>query len=452
MKFIDILTFLVPSDLFQIFFLLLLMASAIITIVLVHVNGTPLIWQERWENKNQKLTLDVEHGSVLEMSQAIATTPERVAGIMPSLLLVVGLLGTFIGIGIALNSASAILASVKSSSMDQTMTELMYMMQGLGTKFKTSTWGIIGYLGFKAWETMNNFEEKRLRWCIEKMNQQIHAQRQEKQERDTSLYFLIKESFEQLGQKIIADHPNTPSLSQQIQASFHQLEHRLLSQESEQNSLGELIQNAIDKQSLDLKEHISMTDDQFYQRYKIHFEIVKNKFTDVNDKLQETHQLIAERTRQIHQSLQLMTGIIKENQAEDTVLQASSVEMTLLKATQNLTKTTEEIKCLLSEITGQIPQFDHKLNMNFQKSLLISEGIQRDLYRFQQETNQHLTQFEQYSEGIGAQIVLAFGRIEQLICEIQQYVTGLQQQDIQFNQATEDSAISSLETVIIPKK
>lgn len=440
MKFIDILTFLVPSDLFQIFFLFLLLTASVVTIVLVHVNGTPASWQERWENKNHKLNLDVEHGSVLEMSQAVSTTPERVAEIMPTLLLVVGLLGTFIGIGLALNSASSILASVKSSSMDHTMSELMFMMQGLGTKFKTSTWGIIGYLCFKAWETTNNFEEKRLRWCVEKMNEQIHAQRLEKKEREEALYFLIKDSIEQLGQKIISTHSNEPSLGQQIQISMEKLEQRILSSTAPHDSLGQLIQEAIEKQSLELKEHISFTDDQFYQRYKIHFEIVKNKFTDVNDKLQEIYQLIAERSRQMHQSLQLMTGLMQENHEQTTklvepasikiqaelhslfevihqpmasltqlfhemnqsVLYLNEVNSQVIQAAHHLANATERFPAQ-TELRSFSTQFEEKSQADYAKGLIIFEQIQHLLEQLKNDTTQHLTTMDQHSCAFFAQ-------------------------------------------------
>ena len=79
---------------------------------------------------------------------------------MPGLLLVIGLLGTFVGLGIALNKASEILQQAQGAGMDQAMGNLMGMMEGLGTKFKTSTWGIIGFLLFKAWATKNGFDEE----------------------------------------------------------------------------------------------------------------------------------------------------------------------------------------------------------------------------------------------------------------------------------------------------
>lgn len=62
------------------------------------------------------------------------------AEIMPGILLILGLLGTFLGLSMALNKASSILIDANSAAgMDSAMSNLMGMMEGLGTKFKTST-------------------------------------------------------------------------------------------------------------------------------------------------------------------------------------------------------------------------------------------------------------------------------------------------------------------------
>jgi len=51
----------------------------------------------------------------------------------------------------------------------------MQMMEGLGTKFKTSTWGIIGFLVYKTIIYLNGFEERRLRWVIIKMKKEFDS-------------------------------------------------------------------------------------------------------------------------------------------------------------------------------------------------------------------------------------------------------------------------------------
>jgi len=94
---------------------------------------------------------------------------------MPGMLLILGLLGTFLGLGLALDKASTILQNSGGASvgaMGSAMQDLTSMMQGLGTKFKTSTWGIIAFILLKIWESINGFEDRRLIWCIGKMKRE----------------------------------------------------------------------------------------------------------------------------------------------------------------------------------------------------------------------------------------------------------------------------------------
>ena len=177
---VDILLFLLPHDAFQYVFLTFILALTGYNIWGVRKKANPENWLAKWQNGTEELNdddLDSEHGSVIEISQAVATAPEKLAEIMPGLLLVIGLLGTFLGLGLALNKASEILGHAKASGMDSAMSNMMEMMEGLGTKFKTSTWGIIGFLLFKGWSSLNNFEERRLRWTIAWMKKETEERR-----------------------------------------------------------------------------------------------------------------------------------------------------------------------------------------------------------------------------------------------------------------------------------
>lgn len=94
---------------------------------------------------------------------------------IPGIMLITGLFRTFIGLGIALNKASYILTNAQSGDFNTLMNNLMQMMEGLGTKFKTSTWGIIGFLVYKTIIYLNGFEERRLRWVIIKMKKEFDS-------------------------------------------------------------------------------------------------------------------------------------------------------------------------------------------------------------------------------------------------------------------------------------
>ena len=149
---------------------------------------------KKWQNgtpDDHSDDLDVEHGSVNEISSVVASTGERMAEIMPGILLILGLLGTFLGLGMALNKASSILIDANSAGMDSAMSNLMGMMEGLGTKFKTSTWGITAFLFLKIFSAANGYEEKRLRWCAHKMKrvfEQVRMSNKIEQEKNQQFF------------------------------------------------------------------------------------------------------------------------------------------------------------------------------------------------------------------------------------------------------------------------
>lgn len=133
--------------------------------------------EQEWENNWQKNHLDIEQGSISELSDSVATKSENVADVMPGIILIIGLLGTFIGLGLALDSASGILGDT-SADMDSKMSGLTGMMDGLGAKFKTSTWGLIAFLLLKFFGSKNNYEARRLNWVANKIKSVLDLNRQ----------------------------------------------------------------------------------------------------------------------------------------------------------------------------------------------------------------------------------------------------------------------------------
>lgn len=228
MKFDEIIAFLTPgNDPIQLFFggLFLILISA--TLIGVWRGATPASWEKKWNGNgqvdNRAEDLDVEHGSVNEISAAVASTGEKLADIMPGILLILGLLGTFLGLGIALNKASAILLEANAGGgMDSAMANLMGMMEGLGTKFKTSTWGIMAFLLLKAWSARNGYEERRLRWCVGKMKASFEFSRQaQQQERQQTQYALI-EALGRIDQTLVSQgQANNALLETQCKLNKH---------------------------------------------------------------------------------------------------------------------------------------------------------------------------------------------------------------------------------------
>ncbi|MEP8912458.1 hypothetical protein ACMUMX_17340 [Enterobacter mori] len=180
--------FLIPGfDALQMGFFGAMLLAVIYTWLSVRRNAQEARWQQAWEKSGLQAAqpgVSAEMGSAAELSQSLATKAEKIAAIMPGMLLILGLLGTFLGLGLALDKASGILHNAGNSigAMDSSMRDLMEMMQGLGTKFKTSTWGIIAFIALKIWESKNGYEERRLNWCMAKLQHSLteeYAQRAE---------------------------------------------------------------------------------------------------------------------------------------------------------------------------------------------------------------------------------------------------------------------------------
>ena len=182
----EVLDFLLPDfgDPIQVSFLCILLLMISSTIITTQLAAKPSSWKKKWHQgtlDDDSDALDIEHGSVTDLWHAVATTPEKVADIMPGMLLVVGLLGTFLGLGMALNHASNILGqpdAMSAGGAANSMHDLLGLLQGLGTKFKTSTWGICGFVLLKLTSELTRFDEKRLAWVIEEVKKQIKQRKQ----------------------------------------------------------------------------------------------------------------------------------------------------------------------------------------------------------------------------------------------------------------------------------
>jgi hypothetical protein len=220
----EILMFLIPHDSFQWIFLSILVALAGWNILGVKRHANPAYWEKSWHGhtaSDKSDDLDADHGSLNDLSQAVASPAERLAEIIPGLLLVIGLLGTFLGLGIALNKASDILQHAQGGALDQGMGDLMGMMQGLGTKFKTSTWGILGFLLFKAWSTNNGFDERRLRWCVVKIKNQLDVDRVEQSKIEDGRASVVINSLNKLCSTIETEVSLNRSVLEQNQETLN---------------------------------------------------------------------------------------------------------------------------------------------------------------------------------------------------------------------------------------
>lgn len=179
----ELLSFLLPNlqDPVQAAFFSLIFGLVAVSLALVKKNAVGTVWDNNWNHgtpDNADDDLDSEHGSIHDLSEALASRSEKFAEALPGILLVIGLLGTFIGLGVSLNKAAAALHNINDvAGQASAMGNLMSMLQGLGIKFKASTWGIIGFLAMRIASSHMGYHDARLRWCIRKVKGQIDSRR-----------------------------------------------------------------------------------------------------------------------------------------------------------------------------------------------------------------------------------------------------------------------------------
>jgi regulator of replication initiation timing len=94
------------------------------------------------------------------------------------------------------------------------MANLMGMMEGLGTKFKTSTWGIMAFLLLKAWSAANGYEERRLRWCVGKMKAAFEFSRQAQLHERQHTQLALIEALGRIDQTLVSQGQASQALLQ----------------------------------------------------------------------------------------------------------------------------------------------------------------------------------------------------------------------------------------------
>jgi methyl-accepting chemotaxis protein len=204
MSIAEIFRFLLPDgNRVQWLFLVAMTLLASSSAIGVSLSARPRNWAKMWTRHTEASATDfaADHGSINELSHAVATRAERFADMVPGILLILGLLGTFLGLGVALNDAADLLANPPgdSGAMSGTMSGLTHMMSGLGTKFKTSAWGIIAFLSLKAWFACLNFDDKRLAWCVERFNETLAVARRAHREREEAAQDRLVKAIEAIG-------------------------------------------------------------------------------------------------------------------------------------------------------------------------------------------------------------------------------------------------------------
>ena len=181
---IDYLGFMIPSSGIEWLFFFVIFGLSVGNLVLLPFFAKESNWEDRWESGTREAgqeddDFDIAHGSIFELSSAVATWPERCADVLPSLLLVIGLLGTFLGVGFALDSAAGVLGN-KEGDPSKLISDMLPMLEGMGALFKSSIYGIICFLAFSLIRNALGYEKRRLTWCIKRCYGEIVKEREYK--------------------------------------------------------------------------------------------------------------------------------------------------------------------------------------------------------------------------------------------------------------------------------
>jgi hypothetical protein len=243
----DFTNFLLPdfSDPIQSIFFGIMVSLTIGIIISAHIYACDGKWNKKWTGEagsSANENLDIEHGSVMDLSHAVATAPEKLADVMPGLLLIIGLLGTFLGLGLALNNASNILSqpdALSASAASNSMQNLLNMLQGLGTKFKTSTWGIIAFILLKTWSEFTRFEEKRLSWVIRKVKLELDLRKQDIKSEEESKTVRVVQAISDGTQQTVAAFSGC--MAKMLDLLTQQEDLRVERQKNRDNKLNDLI-------------------------------------------------------------------------------------------------------------------------------------------------------------------------------------------------------------------
>lgn len=366
----EILKFLSPYwagtklEILPIVFFSLILITFLSTLFLMYRNAKENKWDENWLNNH----LDIEQGSISELSSSVATKSENMADVMPGIILIIGLLGTFIGLGLALDSASGILGDT-SSDMDSKMFGLTSMMEGLGAKFKTSTWGLMAFLLLKFFASKNNYEARRLNWVANKIKSVLDLNRQNQADLQQKNQQAVLDSIKLLMDNLIhtqnMNHKANNSLLNDVNAQQMKVMDRgylaiqLANKEAHSNlleAINELFTKLIASQEKVGKENQSANNTAHANLLtsvgKLFANLVLNQ-----EKISETNQSLLKSLSQ-SQLLELKQGY--ENQQKATQSMSRSLEETFTAQFANLVakqlEQTESTQQSLAEMADKICQ------------------------------------------------------------------------------------------------
>ncbi|AYR26326.1 hypothetical protein [Herbaspirillum rubrisubalbicans] len=186
---------------------LLALAPVIALPLLLARTAQPAQWQARLiriadQPASLPLTTTPE-----QLSQAVATAAERWAVVLPGLMLMLGLLGTFIGLGLALSAVGVPDAQAALGSV----------IDALGSQFKSAVWGLLAFLILKSWNTVRPHEQARLAWSLATLQALTDAAVQRQSQQQAQQQQRLVEAITQSGNALL--------VAQQAEAQRAHLRH-----------------------------------------------------------------------------------------------------------------------------------------------------------------------------------------------------------------------------------
>ncbi|MEQ1602790.1 MAG: hypothetical protein ABL885_13605 [Methylophilaceae bacterium] len=359
----ELFEFLSPqAEPLQLGFFLLILVMMLVTISATHWYARDASWAKKWNNgtlDDLNDDLDIDHGSVTDLWHAVETSPEKLAEIMPGLLLVVGLLGTFLGLGLALNHASNILGqsnALSAAGAADSMQQLTGMMHGLGTKFKTSTWGITGFLLLKIWSSVTRFDEKRLKWVILKVKTELEQRKIQLQKADEikqqALFTQISQASGQIIQGFaqnlaqLSEHQKTQheQTLQYLQKTIQVVHQDLTGINSAMQSDNSAIKLALEQNMKGVREDLAIINSK-----------MQSDSAELKQTLEQTAKVTHEDLAGIHSTMQSNNVAMKqalEHASQDIHKDLASINAATQASSQNMSDFVGSTKAIIQDMSA----------------------------------------------------------------------------------------------------
>lgn len=203
----EIVEFLLPKNAMDWFFFGTILAWVGVTLLSVHLakKDTSRIFTKP-HFRNIK-------ANVHDLSHAVRTRWDDVIDNGPGIALVLGLLGTFIGIGLAIQGGADILLqlgnNVSSAELTRAVGDLSPMLGDIGLKFKSSAWGVIAHIMLRFFIPFLGLEAVRLKAIREEMEKDA-IEEKELHERNAK---NLSSMLDVLKATLYSETTNKPSVS-----------------------------------------------------------------------------------------------------------------------------------------------------------------------------------------------------------------------------------------------